>query len=178
MCFSDASFANLPDKGSQGGYIIFLVDDKGKYVVLAWQSKRIKRVVNSSLSAECLQAVEAAETCILLRDRLEDILCLPNKSVQVSIIVDNKSLMDAVHTSTSVENKRLQIDINMLREMIEKGDISEFRWISTAYQLANPLTKNGASTDYLLKMLWCTLRYEHSTSMFIYIVIEKKNEKM
>ena len=166
VCFSDASFANLPDRGSQGGYIIFLVDSNGEYVILAWQSKRIKRVVNSSLSAECLQAVEAAETCILLRDRFEDFLCLPSKSVKISIIIDNKSLLDAVHTSTSVENKRLQIDINMLREMIENGEINEFRWISTAYQVANPLTKNGASTDYLLRIIWCALRYEHSTSTF------------
>ena len=118
------------------------------------------------MSAECLQAVEAAETCILLRDRFEEFLCLPSRSVQISIIIDNKSLLDAVHTSTSVENKRLQIDINMLREMIENGDIDEFRWIPTAYQVANPLTKSGASTDYLMKIIWCCQRYEHGTSIF------------
>ena len=38
---SDASFTNLTDGGSQGGYIMFLV---GRYIPIAWQSKRIKRV--------------------------------------------------------------------------------------------------------------------------------------
>ena len=144
VCFTDASFANLPDRGSQGGFIMFVVDDKGVYSTIAWQSKRIKRVVNSSLSAECLEAVEAAETCILLRARLEELLCIPSQSIKISLITDSKSLLDAVHTSTSVENKRLQIDINMLREMVERGEIDEFRWIQTEFQVANPLTKHGS----------------------------------
>lgn len=167
VCFTDASFANLPDRGSQGGFVMFVIDEKGIYSAIAWQSKRIKRVVNSSLSAECLEAVEAAETCILLRARLEELLCLPSQFIKLSLITDSKSLLDAVHTSTSVENKRLQIDINMLREMVEKGEIDEFRWIQTEFQVANPLTKHGASSDYLLRILRCQLKYQHDTAMFM-----------
>lgn len=169
VCFTDASFANLPDRGSQGGYIMFIVDMEGIYAPLAWQSKRIKRVVNSSLSSECLEAVEAAETCILLRERLQEMLCLKQGSVKISLLTDSKSLLDAVHTSTSVENKRLQIDINMLREMVERNEINEFRWIPTEYQLANPLTKSGASVDYLVRTIRCSqgLRYQHNSGQFV-----------
>ena len=49
---SDASYANLNDGGSQGGYIILLSDDVSKKLSpIAWQSKRIKRVVKSTLAA-------------------------------------------------------------------------------------------------------------------------------
>ena len=169
VCFSDASFANLRDRGSQGGFIMFIVDGQGLYAPVAWQSKRVKRVVNSTLSAECLEAVEAAETCILLRARLEEMLCLSPNSIKISLLTDSKSLLDAVYTSTSVENKRLQIDVNMLREMVETGDIHEFRWIPTEHQLANPLTKKGASPDHLFRILKYShqLRYQCNTGLFM-----------
>ena len=64
--------------------------------------------------------MEAADTCILLRATLEEYLCREKDSIKITIICDNKSLVNAVHTSTSVENKRLQIDIGALREMIHK----------------------------------------------------------
>lgn len=40
VAYSDASFANLTDGGSQGGYILFLVRSN-KYMPITWQSKRI-----------------------------------------------------------------------------------------------------------------------------------------
>ena len=70
VAFSDASFANLPGEGSQGGYLIFLVDSYGLYSLIAWQSHRIQRVVNSTLSAETLAVVEARIMCVYLRSVL------------------------------------------------------------------------------------------------------------
>ena len=98
VCFCDASLANLQDKGSQGGFLIFLVDGAGTFSLLCWLSKRIKRVINSSLSAECLEAVEATETCLLIRDRLEEMLCRPSGSIKITLVTDNRSLVDAVHS--------------------------------------------------------------------------------
>ena len=167
VTFCDSGFANLPDCGSQEGVITFLVDQNGCYCVVAWYSKRIKRVVNSSLAAECLAAVDAAETSILLRAKLQELLCLVDRTIKISILSDSKSLVDNVHSSTSVDNKRLQIDVAILREMIHKGEISQFRWISTKSQVANALTKQGTSMDYLLRILRCQLRYEHSSGVFI-----------
>ena len=167
ISFCDASFANLPDRGSQGGYITFLIDDKGTYCPIAWQSRRIKRVVNSTLAAECLVAVEAAEHCILLKLTLEEMLCFQHEqSISISVISDNKSLVDAAHTSTSIENKRLQIDVSILREMIDNKDIQQFRWIETKYQVANALTKNGTPSDYLLKVLRGSSVYDFQKKYF------------
>ena len=42
------------DGGSQLGYLIFLVGENQKSCLVNWQSKRIKHVVRSSLSAETL----------------------------------------------------------------------------------------------------------------------------
>ena len=120
------------------------------------------------MSAECLQAVEAAETCILLQSKIEEMLCIDKNSVRISILSDNKSLVDSVHKSTSLENKRLQIDVNMLREMIEKREIAEFRWIPTEHQLANALTKLGASTHNLKQVLMNRGKYDHNSGVFVF----------
>ena len=163
VAFCDASHANLPDRGSQGGFIIFLIDKIGTYCPISWQSKRIKRVVNSTLAAECLAAVETAESCLLLQSTLCDIL---NSKLKVSVFSDNRSLVDAAHTTTLMENKRLQIDINILREMLEHEDVHQFRWIETKYQVANALTKAGAPSDYLLRILRHKLKFDFNSGIF------------
>ena len=51
ICYTDASCGNLRGKASQGGYVIFLRGKNGNHAPLAWQSKKIKRVVKSTLAA-------------------------------------------------------------------------------------------------------------------------------
>ena len=51
ICFSDASFGNVKNGGSQGGYIIFVADKWGKCAPVSWSSKR---VVKSTLAVETL----------------------------------------------------------------------------------------------------------------------------
>ena len=53
-CFSNASFENLECGGSQDGLLVFLQGRNEKYKLLAWQSRKLKRVVKSILTAETL----------------------------------------------------------------------------------------------------------------------------
>ena len=89
---------------------------------------------------------------------------LSRKSV---FLTHPKGLVDAVHKTTSTQNKSLQIDINILREMVERSTISEFRWVDAKDQIADSLTKRGASTD---KLKWILMnssgRYDHSSATF------------
>ena len=52
VTFTDAAYANLIDGGSQGAYFIFLVGENGACILISWQSRRIKRIVKSTLEAE------------------------------------------------------------------------------------------------------------------------------
>ena len=167
VVFCDASFANLPDKGSQGAHIIFLVDNSGRYCVLNWQSRRIRRVVNSTIAAECLAALDAAETSVLIRATLKEYIDPTSElHVPISVMCDNKSLVEAIHSSTMVENKRLQIDISVLRDMLQNQEINELRWISTSMQVANPLTKTGCSLLYLMDIMNHKKRFIASSGSF------------
>lgn len=151
VSFCDASFGNLPNGGSQGAYFTFLIDQAGVYVPIAWQSRRVRRVVKSTVAAECLAAIEAAENAVLVTVALKSIL--PHANTKTIIYCDNKNLVSAVYSSTKVEDQRLQIDICVLRDMLSSKELSKICWVPTKYQLANCLTKTGASVYDLLNVL-------------------------
>ena len=75
-CYSDASFGNLAGGGSQGGYIIFLSDPDGSRCPLSWQSRKVCRVVKSTLAAETLALLDAAEAGVYLANLITEVVCL------------------------------------------------------------------------------------------------------
>ena len=146
-CFSDASFANLPGSGSQGGFIIFLVDDRGNKCPVLWQSRKIRRVVKSTLAAEALALVECAETAIYLQEIISQLSGCDG--LPICCHVDNRSLVETLSSGKSVDDKRLRIDLAILKEMLEQGKLRSISWVESSQQLADALTKRGASTQQL-----------------------------
>merc|ERR1712121_311963 len=73
-CYADAAFKNLPTKRSQGGLIIFLKDELGQRCPLLWQSKKLERVADSTLTAETLALLEGAKISIYLAAIFKQIL--------------------------------------------------------------------------------------------------------
>ena len=149
--FSDASFGNLTDGGSQVGLIVFLVSSEGIRCPLYWQSRKARRVVKSTLAAETLGLIEAAEAAVFISRVISDLLNCVNLKIQC--FVDNKSLVDALHSSHRVEDKRLRIDVAVLQDMLSREEVTSVKWVNTEDQLANCLTKRGASSLRLLEVL-------------------------
>ena len=150
VVFCDASFGNLRDSSSQGGFIIFLVSMSGKCCPITWQSRKIRRICKSTLAAESWAMIEAVDTAELVQAQLGEI----NHSVKLDVIVmtDCKSLHDAIQTSKNVDDKGLRIPIACLRQRVQRGEI-KVRWISTKKQLADCFTKAGAPTAPLREVL-------------------------
>ena len=84
---------------------------------------------------------------------ISELLFNGKKLIPIEIYTDNKSLHDAIISKKNVLEKRLRIDIAMLRELFERKIIKQIHHISTNKQIANALTKKGASTKGLLDML-------------------------
>ena len=107
VSFSDASFCNLSEQSSQGGYIIFLRNIHCKSVPIAKQSKKI-RLVKGTMAAECLSLLEAAETCYLLKSILVETLKCKQSEITIECYIDNKSLKEAIYSTKSHTYKRLK----------------------------------------------------------------------
>lgn len=166
VTFCDASFANLPNGGSQGSYITFLVDQNGLYSPITWQSRKIPRVVKSTTAAECLAAVTAAEMTIYLATLLQEILHLSDGCIKTYVFCDNDNLVKAVHSSTNMEDRRLLIDVSVLRDLLQKGELGQFRWVNSKLQVADSLTKQGACNKNLVRILNDKLTFDFSTGRF------------
>ena len=155
ICFTDAAFGNLPDGGSQGSYLIFLVGENGICSLLSWQSKRLKRVVRSSLAAESLAMSDCVDAAIFIASMYKSIMygdqC--SKCIPIEIVTDNRSLHDALYSKKFVTEKRLRIDIAAVKESLINGNISKITWVNANKQLADCLTKEGAPSYKLIEVL-------------------------
>ena len=148
--FSDASYGNLTDGGSQIGYLVFLCDDANRAVPISWGSKKARRVARSTLTAETLAAGEGVDAAIVVKQVVEEVMGGHLPPIQV--YVDNKSLCDAAHTTNSLAQKSLRVDMAAIRQMIERGDMT-MEWIPAELQLADVLTKQGVNKDKLRVVL-------------------------
>ena len=68
------------------------------------------------------------------------------------MITDSKSLFDASQTTSQISDRRLRVEMSAIREAKELGEIV-VQWVNGADQLADVLTKKGASPYSLLKVL-------------------------
>ena len=71
---------------------------------LNWQSKRIRRIVRSSLAAEILALSDALNDAIYLRKLFSEIMFNDNYDISIEIIID-KSLYDALFSKKNIIEK-------------------------------------------------------------------------
>ena len=152
LAYADASFNNLGNGASQGANICFIVGENGKHAVISWQSKKIQRVVKSTLGAETMALMTGVENCILFSAVVNE---LYQMSINLSVygVTDSKSLFDAVYSSKTLEDSRLKIDVAVLRDYLRKNEVKAIGWVATVDQLADALTKSGASTKKLVEAI-------------------------
>lgn len=150
LAYSDAAYANLPDSHSQGAYIIFMSDGEHSCPI-SWASHKLKRVVRSTLAAESLALLEACDAAFYIASLVSPII-LNNAEMSINVITDCRSLTAAASTTSVISDKRLRVEMNAIRELVETGAIS-LHWSSTKVQIADRLTKMGASPTVLLDAL-------------------------
>ena len=66
---------------------------------------------------------------------------------------DNKSLVCTINSTKTLTEKGLKVDVCIVREMIEKQEVKGVSQCDSISQLADCLTKGGASSEKLLQIL-------------------------
>jgi hypothetical protein len=163
ITFVDSSFANCAGNKTQGGRCTFLAEEPAAWassqkvgpkflrdveygeetvpaVLIATHSARLRRVANSTLSAETIQSVVGLDGTISLGMLLSAIL---GRKVRTHLVGDCGSLRDNLDQPipTGATSKRLSIDIDLLAESLRLGELSSYRHVPTDYNLADELTK-------------------------------------
>jgi hypothetical protein len=83
------------------------------------------------------------------------------------LVLDNSSLYADVSTTRAPKGKRLKVDLALLREIFENGDLSAVLWTATETQLADAMTKCDEKSDsrLLLAVRDGVLRHPYSDSL-------------
>ena len=151
--WTDASLSNLNEGvNSTGAVLILLVNNAGDCAPIVWQANKIKRIVNSTLEAECLALVEGLKEAIYVREVVEELFGLKEKTIPVKAVIDNKSTVDAVHSTASVEDKKLRRDVGIIKQLMNNGEVASVSWCPGKDQLADCMTKRTASSFNLLSV--------------------------
>ena len=151
VAFTDSSFNNIDDGGSQGGQLVLLKDKFNNSCPISWRSTRVRRIARSTLAAETLAFADGMDTAAFVSHLACELqMCHPETMIQG--ITDSRSLVDAASTSTLITDRRLRVEISAIREMKERGEV-DIEWTPNEHQLADVLTKKGASSKKLLECI-------------------------
>ena len=151
VVYGDGSHAALQSGASQGGNIVFLAGNNGRSAPVSWQSKRLDRVTKSPLATEVSAVADAAYHGHLIASMAKELFGL-KELPEIELHTDSFSLKEHLESSKVINDPRLRVDIARLREMRELGEVT-VRWVPSELQLADCLTKRGAATDQLRRVL-------------------------
>ena len=104
------------------------------------------------MAAETLEQVECAEAAFWIGNLLKELLA-QNSPLPIECYTDSHQLYDGLYSIRPIKDKRLRIDIAILKQMILRKEVSKINWIHKESQLADCLTKSGASTKELINVL-------------------------
>lgn len=136
--FIDASFACNHNFTLQLGFLVCLMDDQMNANIIHYSSLKCKRVARSVLAAELYAFVLGFDHGFKFRTALQKIV---NRSVLLKMYTDSKCLFDALTSLNTTTEKRLLIDLSMLRQSFENREISEVTWIPGNQNPSDALTK-------------------------------------
>ena len=140
------------------GFLIFLSTGftPGKHSpcsLLSWTACKVQRKVSSTCVAETLSLLAALEQAIVIRNQIAEILNKTPEFIKIEAFIDNNDAYEAIYSTKQIMKGRLRIDIGAIKDMVENKEVEAVAWIPAKYQLADCLTKRGASTRGLLQTL-------------------------
>eukprot|EP00171_Calliarthron_tuberculosum_P004994 IDg4994t1 len=136
--FTDASFSTTEENKSQLGIVVLLRDASGCCNLVYASSVKARRRARSVLGAEMFALLDGFDCGYVVRELLERML---GRKADLHILTDSRS---AYHISTSLittKEKRLMLDVHLLREAYERREITKITWISSNCNVADCLTK-------------------------------------
>lgn len=192
VAYSDASFASRDNKQSQKGCLIVATHrniSQKKTVTaspLTWHSKKINRVVASTLASETYALSHAIDAVEWIRLAWAWICCpqfewrdpetsLAHATPSIAV-VDCKSLYDVITKNTvpQCSEHRALLEALVIKDRIKQGVV--LHWVHSAAQLADTLTKcmDTTSIRLFLERRQCKL---HDIDQILKNRADKKAQK-
>ena len=100
VMYSDASLNKHADVEKKGVYVVFLINCvRNRSALISWRSQKLKRIVRSTLSVECMACIEGIDTAFLLQQILNEIL---SQRGPILALTDSYTLVSSVYSAKTV----------------------------------------------------------------------------
>ena len=149
VVFTDASFYSMDEIRSQLGIVVLLRDGHGNSNLVHASSVRARRRARSVLSAEIFALMDGFDAGYVVRDLLSKLL---GRKVDLHILTDSRSAFHILTTLITTKEKRLMLDVHLMREAYERREITRVSWISSSCNISDCLTKvnhNGSLLSFV-----------------------------
>jgi hypothetical protein len=145
LVFTDASFNEDVSKNRAGVLVTraFGLGIDAPLHLVDFCSHKLRRVARSTKTAETLAASEGFDRGFYINSVYQWM----GMKCGLFLVLDNSSLFADVGTSNSPKEKRLKVDLALLRESFENGSLSAVIWVETTAQLADSMTKSNDQAD-------------------------------
>jgi hypothetical protein len=112
--------------------------------IIYYSSIKCKRVTQSVLALEIYSIVNSFDIGIAIATTLRIIIeCLRLPAIPLVIYIDLYLLYECLVKLRTTKEKRLMIDIMALRQLYERREITEIRWINGEDNPADAFTKSS-----------------------------------
>ncbi len=126
MIFIESFFVNNHDLSSQIDYVICLTDFINTTNIIHWSSIKCKRMTRNVLAVELFVMIHDFDVDSVLKSTLIKML---DVIVSLILVTNSKSLYDCLIRLSIIVEKRLMIDVMILRQFYERREITEMIWI-------------------------------------------------
>ena len=150
ISFSDSSWSRTKEFESIHGNITALFGSNSNCNILDWQAIKSDPPSSSPMAAEADGCVLALGKIQMLQYLLKEVLDVPKP--QAILFNDSKSLNECVESTSVIKDKRMYINVAVLRSMMEK-DCVKLNWIQGSLMAADALTKHTAPKEHLLTLM-------------------------
>jgi hypothetical protein len=142
VIFTNSSFVNNNDLSSQIDYVICLTDATHANII-HWFSIKCKRVTRNVLAVELFVMIHDFDVHSILKSIFIKMLII---DISLILITDSKILYDFLIRLNFTIEKRLMIDVMILRQFYERREITEMIWIHEINNLVDFMIKTKFSS--------------------------------
>lgn len=136
--YADASLGSNPDLSSQIGGFVCVRDKYGVCCPAAWFCRKGQRKAGSALASEVIGFVTLFDYAFMVRHTLSK---MTNRKVPLYLFTDSYSMFSTITKSSSVREKRLLLDLAIIREAYSDKAVDNIGFVRTKFNIADCLTK-------------------------------------
>jgi hypothetical protein len=143
VIFTNSFFANNRDLFSQIDYVICLADSINMINILHWSSIKCKWTTRNVLTVELFAMIHDFDVESILKSIFIKMLAT---DISLILITDSKSLYNCLIRLNITIEKRLMIDVMILRQFYERREITEMIWIHDINNSIDSMIKTKSSS--------------------------------